>query len=93
MSEDDKKSSLAVALHYEQPGAPRVVAKGRGEVAEAIIKTAREHNVAIEENSELAAALSTVELDEKIPVELYKAVAEVIGFVMKAARKTNWKAG
>jgi flagellar biosynthesis protein len=84
-----EKDPLAVALHYQHPGTPKVVAKGSGAVAEAIIATARQHNVAVEKNAELAAALSTVELDEHIPVELYKAVASVIGFVMKAARKAR----
>lgn len=88
----EEKDSVAVALHYQHPGTPKVVAKGSGAVAEAILKTAREHNVAVEKNPELAAALSTVELDEQIPIELYKAVAQVIGFVMKAAKAQKWKA-
>lgn len=88
MSEEkEKREQVAVALHYEKPGTPKVVAKGQGEVAEAIIKTALEHNVAIEKNPELAAALSTVELDAHIPVELYKAVAQVIGFVLRVKKK------
>ncbi|MES2906742.1 MAG: EscU/YscU/HrcU family type III secretion system export apparatus switch protein [Pseudomonadota bacterium] len=85
--EKPKKEQVAVALHYEHPGTPKVIAKGRGVIAEAILKTAEEHHVAIEKNAELAAALSTVELDEHIPVELYKAVAQVIGFVMKAQKR------
>ncbi len=92
MSEKEEKEQVAVALHYQHPGTPKVVAKGTGAVAENIIRTAQEHDVAVEKNPELAAALSTVELDENIPVELYKAVAQVIGFVMKAAKKAKWKA-
>jgi flagellar biosynthesis protein len=79
--------SIAVALKYEfAGGAPVVTAKGRGEVAETIIATAREHDVAIEENPVLATALSQVDLDQEIPVPLYKAVAEVIGFVLQTGR-------
>ncbi|MGL4497276.1 MAG: EscU/YscU/HrcU family type III secretion system export apparatus switch protein [Beijerinckiaceae bacterium] len=76
---------LAVALHYERgtDHAPRVVAKGRGELAERIVEVAREHGVVIEENAALAAALSFVDLDDPIPEDLYKAVAEVIGFVLR----------
>ena len=74
---------LAVALHYEQPGAPRVVAKGRGAVGEKIVETARANGVPIEENAGLAAALSQVELGEEIPPELYKAVAQVLTFILR----------
>lgn len=76
---------LAVALNYERgtDHAPRVVAKGRGELAERIVAVARENGVVIEENAALAAALSFVDIDDPIPEDLYKAVAEVIGFVLR----------
>jgi flagellar biosynthesis protein len=84
MSQDKR---LAVALKYEfAEGAPVVTAKGRGEVAEKIIATAKEHDIAIEENPVLAEALAQVDLDQEIPVPLYKAVAEVIGFVLQTGR-------
>jgi flagellar biosynthesis protein len=58
------KRQLAVALHYEKPGTPRVVAKGSGEVGQKIIETARAHGVPIEENAGLAGALSEVEIGD-----------------------------
>lgn len=73
---------IAVALEYDGHGAPRVTAKGRGELAQRIIDTAREHDVAIEQNAVLAQALSAVELDDQIPEELYRATAQVIAFVL-----------
>lgn len=76
---------LAVALEWNHEGAPVVVAKGRGAVAEAIVATAETHGVAVEENPLLAAALAQVELDAEIPETLYKAVAEVIAFVLRSA--------
>jgi len=79
------QKSLAVALHYEKPGAPRVVAKGAGIVGEKIIETAKAHGVPIEENVGLAAALSEVELGDEIPLELYKAVAEVLAFLLRVS--------
>jgi flagellar biosynthesis protein len=76
---------LAVALHYEKPGAPRVVATGRGEIGQKIVEVARSHGVPIEANPGLAEALSDVELGDEIPVELYRAVAEVLTFILRAS--------
>ena len=77
---------LAVALEYERGSreAPRVVAKGRGLIAERIIALAEENDIVIESNPALAKALSGVELEDEIPVELFEAVAEIIGFVLRA---------
>jgi len=83
MNAPSKNSTLAVALQYEQPGTPRVVAKGKGEIGQKIIETVRQHGVPIEENASLAGALSEVEIGDEIPVELYKAVAEVLIFIMR----------
>ena len=74
---------LAVALHYDKTGAPRVVAKGRGSLGARIIEVAKAHDIPIEENEVLAGALSNVELGDEIPAELYKAVAEVLIFVLR----------
>lgn len=78
---------MAVALAYEKPGAPRVVAKGSGELGKKIVEVAQANNVPIEKNPGLAAALSGVELDHEIPVELYRAVAEVLGFVLRLSKR------
>ena len=78
------KRTLAVALTYDKPAAPRVVAMGRGWLGEKIIETARAHGVPLQQNPALAEALATVELDSEIPEDLYRAVAEVIGFVLRA---------
>ena len=79
----ETRSQLAVALHYDKSGAPRVVAKGRGSIGEKIIELAKAHDIPIEENEVLAGALSNVELGDEIPAELYKAVAEVLIFVLR----------
>jgi flagellar biosynthesis protein len=78
---------IAVALEYDFAGAPRVVAKGRGHMAEAILALAIEHGVSVEENPVLAGALVDVELDEQIPEALYRAVADVLSFVLRAQGK------
>ena len=80
------ESKLAVALQYDRKGAPRVTAKGRGAIGKKIIEVAKANDIPIEENEVLAGALSNVELGEEIPVELYKAVAEVLVFVLKLTR-------
>lgn len=90
MSDKDiRDRALAVALHYEQGSkeAPRVVAKGRGLVAEKIVALAQENGVVIETNPVLAEALSGVELDDTIPLELYDAIAIVIGYVSRQTRR------
>lgn len=86
---ESRKSQLAVALHYDRTGAPRVVAKGKGSLGEKIIEVARANNIPIEENEVLAGALSNVELGEEIPAELYKAVAEVLIFVLRLSGRVR----
>ena len=85
----ETKSQLAVALHYDKSGAPRVVAKGRGTIGEKIIEVAKAHDIPIEENEVLAGALSNVELGDEIPAELYKAVAEVLIFVLRLSGRVR----
>ncbi len=79
----DTRNQLAVALHYDKTGAPRVIAKGKGSIGAKIIEVAKAHDIPIEENEVLAGALSNVELGDEIPAELYKAVAEVLIFVLR----------
>jgi flagellar biosynthesis protein len=76
------KQGLAVALKYA-PGdrAPRVVAKGRGLIAEEIIARAKEHGVFVHESPELVTLLSQVDLDAHIPPALYVAVAELLAWL------------
>jgi len=85
----ESKDQLAVALHYDRSGAPRVVAKGRGSIGATIVEIARAHDIPIEQNEVLAGALSNVELGEEIPAELYKAVAEVLIFVLQLSRRNR----
>src|SRR5439155_8339870 len=82
-------SQLAVALHYDRTGAPRVVAKGKGTIGAKIIEVAKAHDIPIEENELLAGALSNVELGDEIPAELYKAVAEVLVFVLRLTKRAR----
>jgi flagellar biosynthesis protein len=85
----EMKDQLAVALHYDRSGAPTVIAKGRGALGAKIIEVARANDIPIEENEVLAGALSNVELGDEIPVELYKAVAEVLVFVLRMSGRAH----
>ncbi len=80
------KTALAVALEYEKPNTPRVTAIGRGELAQRIVELGRASGVPLSHSPELAAALSRLEIDQEIPVELYRAVAEVLIYIMRAAK-------
>lgn len=79
---DKIDSKQAVALKYDQEkgSAPKVIAKGKGLIAEQIIALAEEHNIHIHENPELLEVLIRLELGDEIPETLYKAIAEVIAF-------------
>ena len=85
---------FAVALKYDRTmSAPLCLAKGADAVALRIRSVAREHDVPIVENPPLARALfASVEVDETIPTEHFKAVAQVIGFVMRLKGKPGWRA-
>ena len=74
----------AVALTYSQTdAAPRVVAKGRGAIAEQIILRAREHGVYVHESPELVSLLMQIDLDQRIPPQLYIAVSELLAWIYR----------
>ena len=79
------KSPKAVALKYDRKkdNAPKVIAKGRGEIAEKIIEVAKAHNVPLYEDKNLIQILEALDLETEIPPELYRAVAEVLSFIYR----------
>ncbi len=79
-----ERSPLAVALAYRQDeGSPRVVAKGRGQIAQAIIDRARDAGVYVHESPELVGLLMQVDMDDRIPPQLYLAVAELLAWIYR----------
>lgn len=79
---DERREQRAVALKYDGGReAPRVVAKGEGWLADRIVELGREAGVPLYEEPELVKLLARLDLGEQIPVELYRAVAEVLAFV------------
>ncbi|MCZ8535627.1 EscU/YscU/HrcU family type III secretion system export apparatus switch protein [Paenisporosarcina quisquiliarum] len=85
MSEENKKIKEVVALTYKQnlENAPTVIAKGKGVIAENLIKIAQEHQIPIQEDPSLVALLGQLDINESIPEELYQAVAEVFAFIYR----------
>lgn len=80
MSEEKPKNPVAITLEYDGEAAPRVTAKGEGDIARQIIELAEEHGVPLQENPELVRLLKRIPLGEEIPEALYYTVAEVIAF-------------
>lgn len=77
-----KTIQQAVALAYEHGEyAPKIVAKGKGVVAEQIIARALENNIFVHQSKELVSLLMKVDLDEHIPTELFQAIAELLAWV------------
>lgn len=82
MSKPDDPMQTAVALAYQSgDSAPKIVAKGRGLIAEQIIARAHKHGVFVHESKEMVSLLMQVDLDDRIPPALYRAVAELLAWL------------
>jgi flagellar biosynthesis protein len=83
--EKDKIKRTAVAMRYdvEKDKAPLILASGRGEVADEILRIADENKIPLYENKDLAALLAKLEIDTEVPPQLYVLVAEVLFFVYR----------
>lgn len=83
MSRPDTPQSAIALVYSGGLAAPKVVAKGRGLIAQAIIERAHQHGVYVHESKELVALLMQVDLDQRIPPALYRAVAELLAWVYR----------
>lgn len=84
MAENKKKVKQAIAIEYNPLDmAPKIVATGKGKIAERIIDKAKEADVPVHEDAKLAGTLSKLDIGEYIPPELYEVVAEILVFVDK----------
>ena len=81
MTDTGKRQSAAALAYQAGDGAPRVVAKGQGLVAEQIIERARAAGVFVHESADLVALLMEVDLDSRIPPALYRAIAELLAWL------------
>lgn len=89
----DTHTPAAVALKYDGERAPVITATGTWELAEEIIRIAREHEVPLYENAELAGILARLSLNEEIPEELYRVIAEILAFAFHIRGRTPGDAG
>ncbi|MHC4076975.1 MAG: EscU/YscU/HrcU family type III secretion system export apparatus switch protein [Planctomycetota bacterium] len=82
---DRHKRLTAAALGYDRgaDSAPRLLARGKGEVAQRILERAREHKIPIEEDPDLLQRLASLEIGYEIPVEAYQAVAQILAFLYR----------
>lgn len=93
MNEQRHKRKEAVALTYDPTAleAPKVIAKGKGIIAENIVERAKEHDIPIQEDPSMMEILSQLNIDESIPEELYKAVSEVFAYIYQLDREHGLK--
>ncbi len=91
--EKENKIKTAAALSYspDENMAPKVVASGKGVIAESILKAAEEANVPVYEDEHLAEALSSIKLGSEIPTELYEVVAELLAFISRLDERYTWE--
>ena len=88
-NETRTETQKAVALQYdvERDTAPRVIAKGKGHVAENILAAAQNNSIPVYQNKSLVNMLMAIDIDREIPPELYKAIAEVMAYIYKMDKK------
>ncbi len=89
MTKKTPKKAAALRYQHGQESAPRVVAKGRGKIAEKIVSLAKAHQVPLVEDQNLVQLLEALDVDTQIPAELYQAVAEVLVFVYQLNQKSR----
>lgn len=82
-----RKSAVALGYDMQKDSAPKVIAKGQGELAERIIAIAKENKIVVHQDPLLLESLYRIEVGEEIPAKLYQTVAEVLAFVYRLNRK------
>jgi flagellar biosynthesis protein len=78
-----RKAAVALGYDPDKENAPKILAAGQGELAEALLRIAQEHNVPVHTNQPLASALIKLDVGTYLPPELYAAVAEVLAFLWR----------
>ncbi|ACL70740.1 FlhB-like flagellar biosynthesis protein [Halothermothrix orenii] len=81
--QDKIKKAVALRYNTSKDNAPRIVASGKGTIAEKIMETARKHDIPIEKDQDIVDALIRLNIGTEIPQELYKVIAEILSFIYK----------
>jgi len=85
----DNKKAAALKYDMKSYNAPKMVARGEKFMAEKIIDIAKKNNIPIKEDKDMIEILSKLEINQEIPPELYKAVAEIFRFIYNISREEN----
>ncbi|WP_374721895.1 EscU/YscU/HrcU family type III secretion system export apparatus switch protein [Peribacillus tepidiphilus] len=89
MTVEKRKEAIALRYNSDKEIAPKVIAKGKGKIADNILETAKNHNVPIQEDPSLVELLGKLNINQTIPEELYQVVAEVFAFIYKIDRHSR----
>ena len=84
---DNKKIAVALSYDQESDNAPKIVAKGHNQMAEHIIMLAKQYNIHVHEDQDLAQLLSILDVESLIPIEAYAVVAEILSYVYQENQK------
>jgi flagellar biosynthesis protein len=84
---NDRQQAVALRYKPEKDRAPKLVAKGQGYLAEKILELARQHHIPVREDKNLLQILSRLDLNQEIPAEVYKAVAEILAFIYRLSNR------
>lgn len=88
-AETRRKEAVALSYDHEKDAAPKVVAKGKGKVAENILKKAQDYDIPIQEDPSLIQLLAEINVNDSIPEQLFEAVAEVFAFIYRVDRQAS----
>ncbi len=80
-SKDKFKKVAALKYDMDKDDAPKIVAKGKGKLAEKLLEIAAEHDIPIRENQDIIEILLHLNIGEEIPPELYQVIAEILSFI------------
>ena len=84
---NDRQQAVALRYKPEKDRAPKLVAKGQGYLAEKILELAQQHDIPVREDKNLLLFVSRLDLNQEIPAEVYKAVAEILAFIYRLSNR------
>ena len=84
---NDRQQAVGLRYKPEKDRAPKLVAKGQGYLAEKILDLAQQHDIPVREDKNLLQILSRLDLNQEIPAEVYKAVAEILAFIYRLSNR------